>query len=124
MTVHNYYKCLTEVKGWLANYFLQLNEDKTEFIIFGNKKLEKDPVESYGLLSNNMHGDVKNLGVIFNSEIHFDHQVNSVVKTSYFQLRKLSKLKSILILKPQMRIFSVTLTYTDSYRCVCSIMQK
>lgn len=96
MTVHDYYKCLTEVKGWLVNYFLQLNEDKTEFIIFGDKQLEKDPVESYGLLSNNMHGYVKNLGVIFNSEIRFDHQVNSVVKTSYFQLKKLSKLKPIL----------------------------
>lgn len=34
----NFCMCLTEVKAWLTNNFLQLNEDKTEFIIFGNRK--------------------------------------------------------------------------------------
>jgi len=28
----HFYKCLTEVKGWLGNHFLQSNEVKTEFI--------------------------------------------------------------------------------------------
>ncbi len=56
-----------------------------------------DLIESYGQLSNNSY--VKNLGVFFDSEIRFDRQVNSVVKTSFFLLRKLSKLKSILSYK-------------------------
>ncbi len=56
-----------------------------------------DLIESYGLWSNNSY--VKNLGVFFDSEIRFDRQVNSVVKTSFFLLRKLSKLKSILSYK-------------------------
>ncbi len=46
--------CLTEVKGWLTNHFLQLNEDKAEFIIFGNRHPEK---ENYGLWSFSIHGD-------------------------------------------------------------------
>ncbi len=54
-----------------------------------------DLIESYGLLSNNSY--VKNLGEFFDSEIRFDRQVNSVVKTSFFL--KLSKLKSILSYK-------------------------
>ncbi len=93
----NFHKCLTEVKEWLTNNFLQLNEDKSEFIMFGNKMPGNDLIESYGLLSNNSY--VKNLGVFFDSEIRFDRQVNSVVKTSLFLLRKLSKLKSILSYK-------------------------
>ncbi len=93
----NFHKCLTEVKEWLTNYFLQLNEDKSEFIVFGNKMPGNDLIESYGLLSNNSY--VKNLGVFFDSEICFDRQVNSVVKTSFFLLRKLSKLKYILSYK-------------------------
>ncbi len=56
-----------------------------------------DLIESYGLWSNNSY--VKNLGVFFDSEIRFDRQVNSVVKTSFFLLRKLSKLKSIVSYK-------------------------
>ncbi len=74
-----------------------LNEDKSEFIMFGNKMPGNDLIESYGLLSNNSY--VKNLGVFFDSEIRFDRQVNSVAKTSFFLLRKLSKLKYILSYK-------------------------
>ncbi len=76
-----------------SNFFLQLNENKSEFIMFGNKMPGNDLIESYGPLSNNSY--VKNL-LNFYSEIRFDRQVNSVVKTYFFQLRKLSKLKSIL----------------------------
>ncbi len=39
---------------------------------------------------------VKNLGVIFDPELKFDRQVNAVVKNSFFHLRSISKLKSIL----------------------------
>ncbi len=35
--IQSLFECLTEVKCWLANNFLQLNEDKTEMILFGNK---------------------------------------------------------------------------------------
>ncbi len=41
-----------------ACIFLQLNEHKSEFIMFGNKMPGNDLIESYGLLSNNSH--VKN----------------------------------------------------------------
>ncbi len=39
---------------------------------------------------------MKNLGVIFDSELKFDKQINSVVRTSFLQLRGLRKLKSFL----------------------------
>ncbi len=35
--VQSLFECLTEVKCLLANHFLQLNEDKTEIVLFGNK---------------------------------------------------------------------------------------
>lgn len=95
----NFYNCLTEVKGWLSINFLQLNEDKTEFIIFGHKEFGNNLAGNCGLLFNNIHSFVKNLGVFFDSEMRFDRQVNSVVKSSFFHLRKLSKLKPILSYK-------------------------
>lgn len=39
---------------------------------------------------------VKNLGVIIDSALKFDKKINSVVKSSFFQLRLLSKAKSFL----------------------------
>lgn len=40
---------------------------------------------------------VKNAGVTFNSAPKFDKRINSVVKSSFFQLRMLSKAKSFFI---------------------------
>jgi len=40
--------------------------------------------------------NAKNLGVIFDSGLKFDQQINAVVKNSFFHLRSISKLKSIL----------------------------
>lgn len=48
---------------------------KAEFL-FGNKQPEKGLVESYGLLSSNMQCYVKNLGVIFDSDLHFDCHIS------------------------------------------------
>ncbi len=44
----------------------------------------------------NIRTHVKNLGVVFDSELKFDKQINSVVSASFFQLRGLRKLKSLL----------------------------
>ncbi len=35
--IHSISDCLSEVKCWLANNFLQLNENKSEFILFGKR---------------------------------------------------------------------------------------
>ncbi len=42
------HECLTEVKCWLANHFLQLNEDKTDMVIFGNKGYVNDVYDCLG----------------------------------------------------------------------------
>ena len=43
-----------------------------------------------------LHIHARSLGVIFDSALTFDKQINSVVKGCYFQLRNIAKLKSIL----------------------------
>lgn len=87
--------CLNEVKVWFSSNFLQLNENKTEIIVFGNKQSTGNLFVSEDFAPS-INGYVRNLGVIFDKELCFDRQVNAVVKSSFYQLRKLSKLKSIL----------------------------
>jgi len=42
---------------------------------------------------------VRNLGVVFDESLKFERQINSVVKSCFFQLRLLSKVKTFLSFK-------------------------
>lgn len=44
-----------------------------------------------GFLSSNLHSHAKNLRVIFDPLLQFDHHVNAVVKSSFFQLWLVAK---------------------------------
>ena len=66
-----------------------LNDEKTECIVFG------DTVSAdFGTLK--LSSTVRNLGVTFDSHLKFDKQISNVVRTSFFQLRLLAKVKIFL----------------------------
>lgn len=81
--------CLDEVRHWMALNFLNLNEEKTEMIIFGDPDCVTGNDSALGPLSKHCRPNVKNLGVFINSSFKFVKQISSVVKTSFFQLRLL-----------------------------------
>ncbi|GAA6090791.1 uncharacterized protein LOC116685831 [Tachysurus ichikawai] len=89
--LHN---CLQDIKQWLSPNFLHLNEEKAEYILFS----PDSPSSSlnFGPLTPQFAPTVSNLGVIFDKSMHFDKQISAVVKVSFYQLRILSKVKSIL----------------------------
>ncbi len=84
LSIQSLYDCLAEVKCWLANNFLQLNENKSEFILFGKKGCVDDVTDCLGLLPGKNLSRVKNLGVIFDAELKYDRQINAVVKNVFF----------------------------------------
>ena len=79
--------CLDDIKCWMAQNFLQLNENKCEIILFGPPDTVTTLTNTLGNLSTLVKPYVKNLGVIFDPQFKFDRQVNSVVKACFFQLR-------------------------------------
>ena len=79
--------CLNEVKAWLKSNFLNLNENKTEVIVFG----KPDPTINFDFVHSTC---IKNLGVTIDSSFKLDRQISSVVKASFFQLRLIAKVKS------------------------------
>ncbi len=92
--------CLAEIKTWMSSNFLKLNDSKTEVLLI--TPLSHNPANTINLLSNlgplseNIQTEVRNLGVIMDTELSFDTQVTKVLQSCFAQLRQLSKIKSFL----------------------------
>ncbi len=89
-------QCLEEVKSWLVQNFLFLNEDKTEVIVFGpneNSQYISPELESLSVFRSSR---VRNLGVLVDQHLKFDKYISSVIGSSFYQLRLLSKIKHFL----------------------------
>ena len=88
--------CINDIKLWLSQNFLNLNEDKTECIIFSTSGTTNRPSLSFGALASYFKPAVRNLGVTFECNMKFDKQISNVVRMSFFQLRLLAKVKPFL----------------------------
>ena len=79
-------ECLKSVQEWMDGVKLKLNPEKTEFIII------------VPLLQNNISPsvEVKNLGVIFDSDNSFDNHVAKVCRACYYHLRDLRRIRKFL----------------------------
>lgn len=91
--------CLEEVKAWLSLNFLIFNETKTEIIVFSPSESSISKNLDLGGLNSYLRPWVKNLGFILDDNLKFDRQINSVVKTCFYQLRLLAKAKPFLSFK-------------------------
>ncbi len=88
--------CLNDVKAWMSMNFLSLNESKTDLILFGPSELDNAFQTKLGPLSQVRKYHVNNLGMIFDSALKFDKQINEIVRKSFFKLRMISKIKPFL----------------------------
>lgn len=92
-------QCFTEIKKWMSENFLCLNSDKTEVMLIGSphqlRKAESITLSVDGSALK-LQTKLKNLGVIFDANLTFDHHVRNTVKTSFFHLRNIAKLRSML----------------------------
>jgi hypothetical protein len=91
--VHRLLSCIEAVSRWLSSNRLKLNPDKTQLIWLGTKqRLARLNITSVRLHNGTvieLSTSVRNLGVIFDSEMSFAEHVNSTVRACFYQLRQL-----------------------------------
>ncbi len=109
------FDCLRDVKQWMSANFLQLNHSKTEVLSFGSPASTEVFASKLGPLSGNLHSHVKNLGVTFDSALTFDKQVNAVVRSCFYQLKNIAKIKSFLTLRD---MASVIHAFISAIECI------
>ncbi len=107
--------CFIDIKNWMSKNLLQLNDSKSEVLIFTTCVPSSASINnlssSLGVLSNNVQKEARNLGVVFDSELSFDVQVTKVVQSSFAQLRQLTKIKSFLSLADLEKVIHAFITF-------------
>uniref|UniRef100_A0A8C6LQB6 Reverse transcriptase domain-containing protein n=1 Tax=Nothobranchius furzeri TaxID=105023 RepID=A0A8C6LQB6_NOTFU len=89
--------CLEDIKLWLAQNFLCFNEHKTEVILFTPPKtLGGAQGLDFSTLALHQKAVVTNLGVKLDAELRFDAQVNRIVRSCFFHLCHIAKIKPFL----------------------------
>ena len=91
--------CIADIKSWMQSNMLMLNDSKTEVVLLGTRQqLSKlgDLRICVGSSNIKICSKVRNLGVIFDSNMTMEDHVNNVCKTSYFYIRLLGKLRKFL----------------------------
>ena len=91
--------CIEEIRLWMHRHFLKLNDNKTEFLIFGsNHNISKSSVDDIVIGNSNIApaNEARNLGVIFQSDLSLKSQISATLKAIYSQIRNIGKIRKFL----------------------------
>ena len=122
--------CIEEVRNWMLENKLKLNDDKTVFMIIGNptqsKKVERNSIK-IGEIDIEKNSSTKNLGSVWDSAMKMDEHVKSICKSGYYQLRVIASLRKFLDQKATESLVHAFITsrldYCNSLLAVCADYQ-
>lgn len=91
--------CITDLRKWMAQNFLKLNDDKTEFLIISSEYQARgfDP-QSVKIGEHNICAvsHARNIGAIFDQHLSMVRHVNSICKNAFFHLHRIGLIRKCL----------------------------
>jgi hypothetical protein len=88
-TIHNFSSkdklldCISDLNTWMAHNFLQLNHHKIKVLIVGAKAQRENLAAHLNSWAIKIKHQVKNLGVILDSELNFSSHIWNVIKIHF-----------------------------------------
>jgi len=106
-------QCIDEIKSFMGNNCLQLNETKTEFLIVR----KKDNCFAMDITAIKIGDDIiqavesaKNIGVMIDSNLNMSQQISSICKKAYASLKKISQIRSNLTVEATKTLVNALVT--------------
>ena len=95
-TIEDLKQCFTDIKCWMVNNYLKMNDSKTEIMEIHSLYTSSPPYSSFDLGGCEIKAaeKAKNLGFWFDRSLSLDAQVSNVSKTCYNNMRKLKRIGS------------------------------
>ena len=93
--------CMVEVNNWMKVNKLKLNTDKTELLILHSKFRSHIPFRSLMIEDNVIFPSdhTRNIGVVFDEIMSYKKHIQTVVKSSFNQLRSIAKIRKYVSVK-------------------------
>jgi len=100
-------RCFQEIKRWMSRYYLQLNDGKTQIIVFGSTNILKE-IQINGINTSSgttvrFISTVKNLGIYMDSQLTLSNHVVNLKKKCFLTLRNICKIR-FLLTKDQLKV--------------------
>ena len=91
--------CVSEIHSWMSNNMLQLNQEKTEFLVMATpyviSKLPDIKLQLGNVLVRGS-ANVKNLGVYFDPLMQMSTQIGAICKSVNFHIRNLWRIRKFI----------------------------
>ncbi len=91
--------CINDIKTWMGRNFLQLNDSKTEFLIFGTPNDLAKVSETKLKVGNSEvlpSKSARNIGAFMDPALNMKSHINNTIKSCNAQIHKISKIRKYL----------------------------
>ena len=90
--------CIDDIRQWMNQNFLKLNEEKTEILLVNAPWRPQVPLETVRIGSENvtLSEKARNIGIIINSSLSSHDHVSAICQKSFYHLQNLWKIRKYL----------------------------
>ena len=106
--------CLNVIGEWMKEYFLCLNQSKTKILVVAPPSIRKKIIIGGVILDETcirFVDSAKNLGIVIDSLLSFEEQIDKLVKVCFMTIRKLAKVK-VYLSQQQLQVLVSSLVFS------------